>query len=753
MNDIINEFNDYAKENNIDIYLNEIYLSKKNTTINMLNLSSSLESLLLKGSTKYDLIMISPIYLYRFENSVEDLKKYISKDILDLYSNKNVKSIGTKNNKIMGLPLYNDVGVLYSNNIYLKKYNLTVPETWDELIEKAKFIMDREKEQGNSDLIGFMGNFQNSEILVPSTMEYLYSFRDTIDSPLPNFNSENAHRAFKKLLEIKEKVSSNDSFRLSEDKIVPLLISRKVIFGRFWNVPLSGLYTISRLPGEKKGISASWINGYYLLMNKYITEEKKEAVARVIEFTLSKNIQKMILLKYMKISGSDVLFQDEDLCKQFDCDFYHSLQFLSREAETASEQTDYNSKFINYVYNYIYNGADLDETLQNLEYMAFTYSIEYGSIYGIISIVLTLFLFVLIMGSFSLMLMKKFNYFLGVFDKDFWFVCLLGLSSSLMSNFCLVGDITEFKCNIRMVILYISISLYLYTFFIKLLICFPKRNKYSEFFNNHCHLVLLTLFITDIMCIIPFLVLSPYKVNLVVIEDGMNYNMCSLWNKIYYLYFVFIMGYKFLIILAIGFLTFIEWNMEGIYRSIRNISSILTLNILFLVIICVLFIIDFQNIYYYFILNIGFELLFAFTNYFMLIFLKIYHERTKVDDKDINIINSRKISTNTKVSKHDSDKLNFRERMLSYHYANSSLEIYGSSDDKMNKFSGSNDKMNKISGSNDKMNKINRSNSSSIPKEPQVVLYTSIISSDQKTDISNDNTLMENKINNSLNNI
>jgi len=49
----------------------------------------------------------------------------------------------------------------------------------------------------------------DSEILVPSTMEYLYSFRDTIDSPLPNFNSENAHRAFKKLLEIKEKVSSS----------------------------------------------------------------------------------------------------------------------------------------------------------------------------------------------------------------------------------------------------------------------------------------------------------------------------------------------------------------------------------------------------------------------------------------------------------------------------------------------------------------------------------------------------------------
>jgi len=379
--------------------------------------------------------------------------------------------------------------------------------------------MEREKAQGNTDLIGFMGNFQNAEILVASTMEFLHTFRDEIDSPLPNFNSDNAHRAFKKLLEIKEKVSSNDSFRLSEDKIVPLLVSRKVIFGRFWNVPLNGLYTISRLPGEKKGISASWINGYYLLMNKYITEEKKKAVARVIEFSLSKAIQKKILLKYMKISGSDELFQDEDLCKQFDCDFYHSLQFLSRETETASELSDYNSKFRNYVYNYIYNGADLDETLQNLEYIAFTYSVEFGSIYGIISIVLTIFLFVLIMSSFILMFMKRFYYFIGIFDKNFWFICLLGLSLSLLSNFCLVGDVTEFKCNIRIVILYISISLYLFTFFIKLLICFPKRNKYSEFFNNHCHLVLFTLFITDIICIIPFIVLTPFKVVLVVIED------------------------------------------------------------------------------------------------------------------------------------------------------------------------------------------------------------------------------------------
>jgi len=48
---------------------------------------------------------------------------------------------------------------LYSNNDLLKKYNKSVPKTWDELITTGKFIMDEEKKLNNTDLIGYNGMF------------------------------------------------------------------------------------------------------------------------------------------------------------------------------------------------------------------------------------------------------------------------------------------------------------------------------------------------------------------------------------------------------------------------------------------------------------------------------------------------------------------------------------------------------------------------------------------------------------------
>jgi len=41
----------------------------------------------------------------------------------------------------------------------LSKHNRVIPETWDELIETASYIIEQEKIQGNNDLVGYLGNF------------------------------------------------------------------------------------------------------------------------------------------------------------------------------------------------------------------------------------------------------------------------------------------------------------------------------------------------------------------------------------------------------------------------------------------------------------------------------------------------------------------------------------------------------------------------------------------------------------------
>jgi len=51
------------------------------------------------------------------------------------------------------------MGVLYSNKMFLGKYNKTIPKTWDELLETGQYILEREKKQGNEDVIGYLGYF------------------------------------------------------------------------------------------------------------------------------------------------------------------------------------------------------------------------------------------------------------------------------------------------------------------------------------------------------------------------------------------------------------------------------------------------------------------------------------------------------------------------------------------------------------------------------------------------------------------
>jgi len=41
----------------------------------------------------------------------------------------------------------------------LRKYNKTVPETWDDLLDTATYIIEKEKELGNEDLVGYLGYF------------------------------------------------------------------------------------------------------------------------------------------------------------------------------------------------------------------------------------------------------------------------------------------------------------------------------------------------------------------------------------------------------------------------------------------------------------------------------------------------------------------------------------------------------------------------------------------------------------------
>jgi len=757
IDDIINEFNEYSKENNLDIELNKIFYSSDNVTSNINDYATAMESSLIKGSKKHDLIMVNAVYVYRFENYVTDLRNYVSKEIRDLYSNDLVLSIGMKNNKLIGLPLYHDIGVLYSNRKYLGKYNITVPETWDEMIEKASFILEKEKQQGNTDLIGYLGNFPESEAAIASTMEFLYSFRENKDAPLPSFRSNDARRAFIKLKEIKDKISSTEGFRINEGDIVKMMVSQKAIFGRFWNGSL-GMYKITRLPGEKKGISASWVNGYYLIMNKNISDEKKKASGKVIEFLLSRETQEKHMIENMKISGSELLYDDETLCQKFDCNLYKSLHLITRVSDSVNKNNDQNVKFRNQVYNYLYGDADLDTTLKKLDYLVSIFTIKYTSFYGMGIMIATMVLVVCILGSVVLVFIDRFYFFLTMFNKRLWLAVTFGLCLSVLSNITYLGEVTTFKCKTKFIMMIAGGSLFFYPFFIKEFICFPESNRFSKYMSHHTLTILGLMSIQDIVGCIVVAASPMYAVGDVNVENGMNYNTCVITNKIYYFPIAVMFVYKAFILLFIGLLAFVEWNMEGIATDIRIISTVLYSNLLLILIQAVFRLSNSNSIYTKVAMNVIIMILFAFINYMVLIWLKMYQEIVKKRHQDsVKVImnQNHKLSVDHQMTRRESDKDKggLKNMLLNYHYMNSNLEVYAeehdsnrSKENSKSAPSSHNPRSNSVSVSISNTNISPNGN----PKETEVIMYSNVISFDQRTEVSNDRTLYTNYYNNGL---
>jgi len=54
--------------------------------------------------------------------------------------------------------------MLYSNKYLLEKHHKSVPKTWDELLDSAKYILDEEKKAGVTDYVGYNGLFTGNLI-------------------------------------------------------------------------------------------------------------------------------------------------------------------------------------------------------------------------------------------------------------------------------------------------------------------------------------------------------------------------------------------------------------------------------------------------------------------------------------------------------------------------------------------------------------------------------------------------------------
>jgi len=100
---MVKRFNKYAKENDLEVEIELNLYNGNNSTLLVNDYGTTIEYLLQKGSTKYDIIFHDIMYNRRYSSYLVDLSKYLSKEHINMYAEGVAKNACTYNGRWVGL--------------------------------------------------------------------------------------------------------------------------------------------------------------------------------------------------------------------------------------------------------------------------------------------------------------------------------------------------------------------------------------------------------------------------------------------------------------------------------------------------------------------------------------------------------------------------------------------------------------------------------------------------------------------------
>lgn len=228
----------------------------------------------------------------------------------------------TYKDEAYAVPWYIDAGLLYYRKDLLRKYGFSPPETWNELVSIAKYIMEREK-----GLYGFIWQGKQYEGLVCNVLEYLWGNGGGIlkGSEVVIDTSENVYAlGFLRDLIVKHKVTPALVTTAIEEPTRHIFGNGKAIFMRnwpyAWNIfekedsPVRGKTGVTKLPSFIPGMSSSTLGGWQLGINRF--SKHSEAAEKLVIFLTSREVQKRLALDIGYKPSRKSLYKDEDLLRE-----------------------------------------------------------------------------------------------------------------------------------------------------------------------------------------------------------------------------------------------------------------------------------------------------------------------------------------------------------------------------------------------------------------------------------------------------
>jgi trehalose/maltose transport system substrate-binding protein len=289
----------------------------------------------------------------------------------------------TIDGELKAMPWFTDAGVLYYREDLLEKYNRGVPETWEEMAQTARIVMEGEREEGNDRMWGFVFQGRAYEGLTCNALEWIDAWGGgtivnaegeiTVDNP-------DAVEAIASAAEWVGTITPEGVLNYAEEEARGVFQSGNAAFMRNWpyawslanapESPIAGKVGVTALPaGGEDGSSTGTLGGWQLAVSRY--SDSPEEAADLVRYLTSYEEQKRRAIEGSYNPTIPALYEDPEVLEAvpFFGELYETfVNAVARPSQATGEKYNrVSNAFWNAVHSVLSGQAEADAALASLE--------------------------------------------------------------------------------------------------------------------------------------------------------------------------------------------------------------------------------------------------------------------------------------------------------------------------------------------------------------------------------------------------
>lgn len=278
----------------------------------------------LASKSDIDVYQVDAVWAGMLKRRLEPLNQYISHEDLKGFHPALIAN-NTVDGDLMALPWYVDLGLLIYRKDLLEKYNVPIPQTWDELETAARTIQQQERLNGNKKLWGFVFSGKAFEGLSCNINEWFCSTANgkiISDDGKVVVNTPDNQNLLNKVSSWIGVIAPPGVLNYAEEDSRGVFQSGNAVFVRHWpyvimlaeadESPIAGKIGVAPLPRNgENGRHPATLGGWQLAISKY--SKNKALAADFIRYLTSEEEQKNRAIRGGYYPPRPELYKDADV--------------------------------------------------------------------------------------------------------------------------------------------------------------------------------------------------------------------------------------------------------------------------------------------------------------------------------------------------------------------------------------------------------------------------------------------------------